>query len=120
MSGPEAFILRDVLAAWGNHPRLRIARINTGVGWFNAKGPCRRKDPGARPVHFNPKGTADIVGLIEPSGRMLMVELKAPGEVQNDDQILMQRIVTRFGGAYCLAWSVADVDAFMLTLGITR
>lgn len=119
-SSPEAFIQRDILAAWGSHPRLRIDRINTGVGWFNSKGPCRRKDPGARPVRFNPKGTADIVGLIAPTGRMLQIECKAPGETQSDEQIVMQRVITAFGGLYILAFSLADVDAALAPLGITR
>ena len=109
MSGPEAFILRDVLAAWGNHPRLRIARTNTGGAMI--KG---------RFVLFNPPGTADIVGLIAPTGRMLMIECKAPRGVQSPEQKTMQRIVERFGGLYVLARDVATVDQALAQLGITR
>lgn len=116
----EAFVLHDVLKAWGAHPRLRIVRVNTGVGWFNDKGPCRKKDPGARPVHFNPKGTADVVGILAPTGRLLMIECKGPRGVQSPEQIIMQRVITTFGGAYVLARSVADVDAFFAALGVTR
>lgn len=109
MSGPEAFILRDVLAAWGNHPRLRIARINTGAAKLNGQF-----------VRFNPPGTADIVGLIAPSGRMLMIECKAPRGAQSPEQVTMQRIVEKFGGLYVLARSVADVDQALAAVGVTR
>lgn len=119
--GAEAQVLHDVLRAWGCHPRLRIVRVNTGVGWFNDKGPCRREDRGARPVYFNPKGTADIVGIIAPTGRMVMIECKAPtGGVHSDEQKVMQRVVTQFGGLYVLARCVADVDLTFRQLGITR
>jgi hypothetical protein len=116
----EAWLLYEVLKAWGAHPRIRVARINTGVGWFNDSGPCRRTDRGARPVRFNPPGTADICGLIAPEGRLLMIECKAPGGEQRKEQRAMQRVVTEFGGLYVLARCLADVDAALFPLGITR
>lgn len=116
----EAKTQHEILRAWGAHPRLRIARVNTGVGWFNDSGPCRRTDPGARPVRFNPPGTADIVGVIAPAGRLLMIEVKAPNGRQREAQVTMQRVVTRFGGLYVVARSVADVDAALAVEGITR
>lgn len=116
----EAHIQAAILRAWGAHPRLRIARINTGIGWFNDGGPCRKTDPGARPVRFNPPGTADIVGLIAPTGRMLMIEVKAEHGRQSEDQERMQRIVTMFGGLYILARSVEDVDRALAAEGLTR
>lgn len=120
MTDSEAFIQYEILRAWGSHPRLRIARVNTGVGWFNDSGPCRKNDPGARPVRFNPPGTADVVGLIAPQGRMLMIEVKAAKGKQRDAQAAMQRVVERFGGLYVLARSVGDVDAALAAQGITR
>lgn len=120
MSGPEAFILRDVLKAWGAHPRLRIVRVNVGVGWFAKGKPARKKDPGAYPVHFGVPGTADIVGLIAPTGRMVQIECKSAVGVQSDEQKTMQKVVEQFGGLYLLARSVADVDAAFAQLGITR
>lgn len=116
----EAFVQFEILKAWGAHPRLRVARVNTGVGWFNDSGPCRKTDHGARPVKFNPPGTADIVGLIAPTGQLLMVEVKSETGRQSDDQKRMQRVVTAMGGVYILARSVADLDAALAPLGITR
>lgn len=116
----EAFILYGIRLAWGNHPRIRFARCNTGVGWFAKGKPCRKTDSGARMVRFNPKGTADLVGLIAPSGRLLMIECKSEAGTQRDEQKTMQRVVTEFGGLYVLARSVEDVDAAFAALGIYR
>lgn len=109
MSPSEAQIQHDILAAWGAHPRLRVARVNTGVARY-----------GDRVVRFNPPGTADLVGLIAPTGRMLMVECKAARGRQRDAQRAMERVVTAFGGLYVLARSVADVDAALAAIGVTR
>lgn len=116
----ERDVQHAILATWGAHPRLRFARVNTGVGWFANGEPARKTDPGAYPVRFNPKGTADIVGLIAPSGRMLMIECKAPRKGPSKEQIAMRRVVERFGGLYVLARSLADFDAAMSSVGITR
>jgi hypothetical protein len=118
--GAEAFVQTAVLEAWGAHPMLRLARINTGVGWFANGQPARKTDRDAYPVRFNPKGTADLVGLMLPHGRMLMIECKGPGGRQSAEQKVMQRVVTRFGGLYVVARSVADVDAALAQVGITR
>lgn len=116
----EAQVQAEILRAWGAHPQLRIARVNTGVGWFNVSGPCRKGDPGARPVRFNPPGTADVVGLIAPTGRLLMIEVKSATGKQRDAQVVMERVVRAFGGLYVLARSLADVDAALAAEGITR
>ena len=109
MSGPEAHTQRAILAAWGAHPRLRIARVNTGAAML--KG---------RLVRFGVPGTADIVGLIAPTGRLLMIEVKAAKGKQRDAQVVMQRVMTAFGGLYIVARSVADVDTALAAIGITR
>lgn len=120
MSGPEAFIQREILAAWGSHPRLRIARLNVGVGWFAKGQPARQTDPGAYPVKFGVDGLADICGVIAPEGRLLMIEVKSARGVLSPEQRVMQRVITRFGGVFVVARSVADVDAALAPLGITR
>lgn len=116
----ERDVQHAILKAWGSHPRLRIARVNTGAGYFNRAGPCRRKDPGARPVFFNPRGTADIVGLIAPAGQMLMVECKSDSGTSRPEQKVMRRVVTAMGGLYVIARTLADVDAALAPLGLYR
>lgn len=117
---PERTIQRQIMLAWGAHPRIRFARVNTGVGWFARGQPARRGDPGARPVRFNPKGTADLVGLIAPTGRLLMIEVKAPGGKQSAEQRVMERVITTFGGLYVVAYSVEDVTRALGLAGVCR
>jgi hypothetical protein len=76
--------------------------------------------PSGRYVHFNPPGTADIVGILAPEGRMVMIEVKTSKGKQRDAQVTMERVVTSMGGAYCVARSLQDVDAFFATLGLFR
>lgn len=105
----ESHLVTAILLAWGAHPRLRIARINTGAAGL-----------GNRLVRFNPKGTGDIVGLIAPTGRMLMIECKSATGAQRKEQQTMERVVTAMGGLYVLARSVDDVDRALRAVGVTR
>lgn len=116
----ERDVQHAILRAFGSHPRLRIARFNVGVGWFARGEPARKRDPGAYPVRFGIPGLADIVGLIAPEGRALLIEVKSDTGRQSKEQRTMQRVITSFGGLYVLARSVADVDAALAPLGIYR
>ncbi len=110
MTSPrEAEIQHAILKAWGAHPSLRIARVNTGAAMI-----------GRRLIRFNPPGTGDLVGLIAPTGRMLMIEVKSETGRQRKEQNIMQSIVTKFGGLYILARSLADVDNALAATGVTR
>jgi hypothetical protein len=116
----EGHVQAAIAIAWGSHPRVRFARCNTGVGWFeNGEPACRCPEhghTGAYPVRFNPKGTADLVGVIAPTGRLLMIEVKGPKGTQSDDQKRMMRVVRAMGGVYVVARSVAEVDAVLIPL----
>lgn len=116
----ESHVLHDVLAAWGAHPRLRLWRQNTGVGWFAGGKPARKGDPGAYPVKFGVPGQADISGLLMPEGRRLEIETKTMRGRQSEDQERWQRVIETFGGVYVLARSVEDVDRALAVLGVTR
>lgn len=101
----EAWTLHEILKSWGAHPRLRLARCNTGAA--KLKG---------RWVKFGVPGTADVVGIIAPTGRMIMIEVKSATGVQSSAQKVMQRVVTAMGGLYILARSLAEVDAVLSPL----
>ena len=109
MSGPEAHVQHAILKAWGAHPRLRIARINTGGAVLRG-----------RFVRFGVPGTADICGIIAPTGRMLMIEVKALTGKQREAQVTMQRVVTAMGGLYVVARSLEEADAALAAVGLTR
>lgn len=118
MREAEATIQHSILQAWGAHPGLRIWRQNTGVGWFCNGKPARQKDPGAYPVAFGIPGQGDLSGLV--NGRRLEIECKTARGVQSDAQKAFEAMILRFGGIYLVARSLADVDAFFATLGISR
>lgn len=105
----ESHIQHAILKAWGAHPRLRIARVNTGAAMV--KG---------RLVRFGVPGTADIMGLIAPTGRMLAIEVKTATGKQRPEQATFQRVVTSMGGLYILARSLTDVDDALAAIGVTR
>ena len=99
----------EILNAWGAHPRLRLARINTGAATIRG-----------RLVRFGVPGTADICGLLAPTGRLVMIEVKTQTGKQREAQLTMQRVVTAFGGLYVVARSLADVDRALAAVGVTR
>lgn len=117
---PEALIQHQILKAWGCHPRLRIARVNVGVGWFAHGKPARKSDPGAYPVKFGVRGTADICGILAPSGRFVQIEVKAEGGTQRPEQVAMQHMITKFGGVYMVVRSLAEVDGAFAAMGVFR
>jgi hypothetical protein len=107
----EGQLVYDILAAWGAHPRLRIARINTGKAF----------PPGSkRLVTFGVPGTPDICGMVAPDGRFLGIECKSATDKQRKAQLAFERMVKAFGGIYILARSVDDVDQRLVALGVTR
>lgn len=101
----ESHVVHAILAAWGAHPRLRIARVNTGAALLRGQF-----------VRFGVPGTADICGVIAPSGRLLMIECKTATGKQRKAQVTMQRVVTAMGGVYVVARSLADADAVLVPL----
>lgn len=107
----EAQIQHAILKAWGAHPRLRIARVNTGA--------AKVGNP-PRLVRFGVPGTADICGVLAPTGRLVMIEVKTAKGRQRDAQVVMQRVVTSMGGLYVVARSLDDVDAAFAAIGVTR
>ena len=109
MNPTEARVQHDILLAWGCHPMLRIARINVGAAKIRGTF-----------VRFGVPGTADIVGLMLPHGRMLQIECKTATGKQRKAQEVMQRVITRWGGLYIVARSVQDVDQALAAIGITR
>lgn len=115
----EAWVLFRILEAWGAHPRLRLWRANVGVGWFANGEPARKTDTGAYPVKFGIPGQADLSG-VAAGGIRLEIECKKATGRQSDEQRNFRAMIERFGGLYVLARSIADVDAALAKIGITR
>lgn len=94
----EVEIQQAILLALGARTDLRVWRNNVGVA-VGANG---------RPIRFGVPGSADICGLLAPSGRFLGIEVKAPGGRLRPDQEAWGAMVQRFGGLYVVARSVED------------
>lgn len=119
MADNEAFVKFEIMKAWGAHPRLRLWRQNTGVGWYVNGQPARQTDPGAYPVKYGIPGQWDISGLLD-DGRRIEIECKAPGKKLSEAQLRWGAMIRRFGGITIEAWALADADAGFAALGITR
>lgn len=101
----EALTLFQILEAWGCHPRIRISRQNVGKALIKGRW-----------VRFGVPGTADIVGLIAPTGRLVMLEVKSKTGKQRAAQLAMQRVITAMGGLYAVCRTLAEADAVLIPL----
>ena len=94
----ETRIVNAILLALGNRPGLRVWRQNTGA----------IKDANGRLVRFGLIGSADILGILAPSGRFVAIEVKTATGRQSEQQRAFQQMIERHGGIYVLARSVDD------------
>ena len=95
----ERAVLHDILLAIGNRPDLRVWRNNTG----------QIPTPDGRVIRFGLPGSADILGIMKPTGRFLAIECKTDVGHQSDKQKHFQAMIETHGGLYILARSVTDV-----------
>lgn len=95
----ERAILADILLAIGNRQDLRVWRNNSGA----------LKDAQGHLIRFGLPGSADILGILKPTGRFLAIECKTEIGKQSDLQKAFQRMIESHGGLYILARSVGDV-----------
>ena len=82
---------------------MRLWRSSVGIGLtFD----------GSRVIKYGIVGQADLSGIIS-GGRRLEIEVKAARGVQSIAQINFGAMITKFGGTYVVARSVADVEAVL-------
>lgn len=74
--------------------------------WRNNSGAL--KDEHGRLVRFGLPGSADIIGIVGPSGRFLALECKATRGRPTDQQLLFVRMVGAFGGVGGVVWSIEE------------
>ena len=80
-----ALTLEPLVAAWRNQTGRR-AGMNFGLG----------------------VGSADIIAIVGPSGRMLALEAKVASGRQSPAQVAWARVVESVGGFYAICHSVAE------------
>jgi len=78
-------------------------RVNSGMQFFEGKNGKKHAFRGA------PAGTADIIGLLNPSGRFLAIEAKVGRNQPTQLQQAFLEEVNRKGGLGFTAWSLDDV-----------
>lgn len=75
-----------------------------GLFWPNATGKARSMD-GRRVISYGFKGSPDIIGVLNPTGRFVGVECKVKLDRQRPDQRTFERVSTLHGAIYILAQS---------------
>lgn len=73
--------------------------------WKNATGATKIK---GQVIKFGLKGSADILGIIKPGGRLLAIECKTGQAIQSKYQKNFENMIADFGGIYLVARSVQD------------
>lgn len=91
-------LIAEILIALSRKPNVRA--------WKNETGMAFRGDA---PIRFGLKGSADILGIIGPSGRFLAIECKVGKDKQREEQKNFEAMITKLGGLYILARSAEDV-----------
>jgi VRR-NUC domain len=95
----EAAALVEVLQALrGNHSVAWVERQNTGAAKV-----------GERFIRFGWRGCSDLIGMLK-NGRLLAVEVKAPGGRLRPEQGEFLSLVRRFGGVAFMARDCRDVS----------
>ncbi len=101
----ETDISRDILEA------LRIAFCAPGAWWERCNTGTARMRGSHVKVGLG-EGTADIIGCFQMSrsgpGIMIGVEVKKPGEKQNENQLLWQARHVAAGGIYVVATNTQE------------
>lgn len=64
---------------------------------------------GGRLIHFGKVGSADILGILKPTGRLLAIEVKKAGGKVSPEQQAFLDAITDAGGLSIIAYSVDDV-----------
>ena len=94
-------LVAQILLKFGSNHKLKI--------WKNATGTGKSHD-GKRFIRYGLKGSADIIGIMEPNGKFIAIEVKTGNAKQSKQQKIFEQMVTKSGGIYIVARSVQCVS----------
>lgn len=98
----ETDIQRDILQALAWERDVEFFRNNTGA----------LPGPNGHLVFYGlGKGSSDLIGILAPSGRLLALEVKRPGEKPTASQLIWQARIRDLGGFACVVDSVESARA---------
>lgn len=93
-------LVKDIVIELSRDPNIRV--------WENPTGVARDIEDDERVIRFGLKGSADIIGVMGPHGKILCIEVKTGSAVQSTRQINFMNMIRERGGVYILARSVQD------------
>lgn len=94
----EQAIQQEIMARLGALPGLTIWRNNSGA----------LVDQRGQLVRYGQPGSADVLGILAPAGRLLAIEVKAARGKLSDRQIAWGAMIRNHGGVYIVARSVDE------------
>jgi hypothetical protein len=81
--------------------------------WKNATGATKVEN---RVIKFGLKGSADILGIVKPSGKLLAIECKTGQAVQSNHQKNFENMILNFGGIYLVTHDTQGVRQFLANI----
>jgi hypothetical protein len=98
MSNPETVLQQEIRLALGRYPDLTLWRNSTGVATVRGStvrfGLC--------------VGSADLIGILAPHGRLVALEVKTATGRASDEQRMFLALVRSRGGFAALVRSVPE------------
>ncbi|MBU1785252.1 MAG: VRR-NUC domain-containing protein [Candidatus Omnitrophica bacterium] len=98
----EASIQNDIRLALGRHPACCLWRNDVGLAHYERRGRRYSVRYGLCP------GSADLIGIIKPSGRLIALEIKTPRGRPSKEQLLFLQLVRSMGGFGAVVHSVEE------------
>jgi len=109
----ESALIRLIRDRYRYDPTLKLFRTNVVPKVFNTRYYNKTRQCWVEKKAFAeslPKGFADLLGILRPSGRAIFIETKVNDNNQNIDQKAFQDLVESQGAIYILARSLEDVE----------
>lgn len=97
----ESRIQRDI--------RLVLGQQRDLVVWRNETGAAQQKE-GGWVAYGLCKGSADLIGILKPTGRFCAFEVKTPRGRVSKHQKMFLSLVRKMGGFACVVRSVEDAE----------
>jgi hypothetical protein len=92
-----------------NKIRLAVGQLSDVVIWRNESGVAQHN---GRYVRYGlQKGSADLIGILKPTGRFLALEVKTPTGRLRKEQVLFIQLVQKMGGFACVVTSPEEALA---------
>ena len=96
----ESTLLHDIRLALGREPDLVLWRNNVGVA---------PPTPRTRPVRYGLcTGSADLIGILAPTGRFVALEVKTATGRPSPEQIMFLALIRARGGFACVVRSIDE------------